>query len=108
MMLITCPYCGPRNETEFQYGGEAQVAYPSDPYALSDAEWARYLFYRSNPKGRFTERWVHSVGCRKWFNAIRDTATYEFTDFDPLGQVIPGAELQDGDSAAPTNEGAQA
>ena len=28
MQLIECPWCGPREETEFQYGGQAHVAYP--------------------------------------------------------------------------------
>ena len=51
MLLIDCPHCGPRDETEFSYGGEAHVAYPADPHALSDAEWARFLFYRANPQG---------------------------------------------------------
>ena len=23
----------------------------------------------------FYERWVHSHGCKKWFNAVRDTST---------------------------------
>ena len=53
MMLIECPNCGPRNETEFAYGGQAHVAYPEDPNALNDKEWSRYLFYRENPKGIF-------------------------------------------------------
>jgi len=38
MQLIECPYCGPREETEFHYGGQAHVAYPDDPYALTDHE----------------------------------------------------------------------
>jgi sarcosine oxidase, subunit delta len=79
MMLITCPWCGPRDETEFHYGGEAHLAYPTDPHALSDAEWADYVFTRPNPKGRFTERWSHSAGCRRWFNVVRDTVTHEIS-----------------------------
>ena len=31
--------------------------------------------YRNNPKGIFYERWVHSHGCKKWFNAVRNTST---------------------------------
>ena len=31
MQLIECPWCGPREETEFHYGGEAHVPYPEDP-----------------------------------------------------------------------------
>jgi sarcosine oxidase subunit delta len=36
------------------------------------------VFFRANTKGMFAERWVHSAGCRRWFNAVRDTATYRF------------------------------
>lgn len=80
MMLIHCPECGPRDETEFGYGGAAGVAYPEDTFALSDSQWAEYLFFRENPRGDLVERWVHSAGCRRWFTAVRDTVTYEFTD----------------------------
>lgn len=87
MFQITCPWCGLRDETEYKYGGQAHVAYPADPSALSDEEWAEYLFFRDNPKGPFAERWCHSGGCRKWFNAVRDTRTYEvlhvYTSSDP-------------------------
>ena len=79
MMLITCPWCGPRDETEFHYGGEATRPYPSDPSSLSDAEWADFVFTRVNPKGAFTERWSHSAGCRRWFTATRDTVSHEIS-----------------------------
>ena len=82
-MLITCPYCGPREEPEFHYGGQAGVPYPADPAVLSDREWADYLFLRENPKGRWSERWVHSAGCRRWFNVERDTATNVFLTSAP-------------------------
>lgn len=95
MMLIPCPYCGPRDETEFHYGGQAHIAYPERPADLSDAEWARYLFFRENPKGPFAERWVHSAGCRKWFNAVRDTVTYEFASTSPIGAAAPEVVEQD-------------
>ncbi|MDW4909079.1 sarcosine oxidase subunit alpha family protein [Streptomyces sp. ADMS] len=77
MLLIPCPWCGPRDEAEFHYGGQAHVPYPEDPSALTDEEWARYLFFRDNPKGPFAERWSHAAGCRRWFNAVRDTGTNE-------------------------------
>jgi sarcosine oxidase subunit delta len=76
MQLIDCPWCGPREETEFYYGGQAHVSYPADPGALTDEEWAHYIFFRDNTKGTWAERWSHSAGCRRWFNAIRDTVTY--------------------------------
>ncbi len=73
MLLIRCPWCGERDEVEFSYGGQAQVAYPTDPLATTDEEWSRYLFVRDNPKGLFRERWVHADGCRRWFELERDT-----------------------------------
>ena len=36
------------------------------------------MFVRDNPKGPFAERWVHTSGCRRWFDAVRDTVTHEF------------------------------
>ena len=87
MLLIDCPWCGPRNETEYQYGGQAHVPCPEDPEALSDKEWSEYLFYRDNPRGLFTERWVHATGCRKWFNAVRDTVSYEFAAVYKIGEI---------------------
>ena len=89
MLLIECPWCGPRDETEYQYGGEAHVPYPEDPAQLSDREWAEYLFYRNNPKGLFTERWAHAVGCRRWFNVVRDTASYDIKAVYRMGEPKP-------------------
>jgi heterotetrameric sarcosine oxidase delta subunit len=77
MLLIRCPWCGPRDEVEFANGGEAHIVRPADPAALDDRAWADYLFMRDNPKGWMRERWVHSAGCRRWFNAIRHTVTHE-------------------------------
>ena len=57
--------------------------------ALSDEEWAHYVFFRANPKGRFAERWNHSAGCRRWFNAVRDTATYRFDAVYRLDEPKP-------------------
>ncbi|MFE6509138.1 sarcosine oxidase subunit delta [Nocardioides sp. NPDC057767] len=89
MILISCPDCGPRDETEFHYGGQAHVPYPEDPNTLSDEEWGRYLFYRENTKGIFAERWVHSSGCRKWFNVLRDTVTYRIAAVYRSGEPRP-------------------
>jgi heterotetrameric sarcosine oxidase delta subunit len=77
LLLIACPHCGERDETEFHYGGQAGIAYPEDPESLGDAQWAEYLFFRDNPKGDFTERWSHAAGCRRWFTVVRNTVTHE-------------------------------
>ena len=75
MLLIDCPFCGPRAEIEFRCGGEAHIARPAEPFELDDDAWAAHLFVRSNPRGVFAERWNHQHGCQRWFNAIRDTYT---------------------------------
>jgi len=77
MLLIQCPWCGERAETEFSYGGEAGIVRPLEPDALSDAEWADYLFNRTNPRGAYKELWNHAQGCRRWFGVERDTVTYK-------------------------------
>jgi sarcosine oxidase, subunit delta len=96
MILISCPFCGPRDETEYHYGGQAHVAYPENPAELTDKEWSRYLFYRENPKGRFAERWVHSAGCRRWFNVLRDTASYEILAVYKTGEATPELQASEG------------
>jgi len=89
MFRIRCPYCGERDQIEFGYGGEAHIARPREPEAISDAQWADYVFMRSNTKGLFAERWVHSAGCRRWFNALRDTATDRFVATYVIGEKPP-------------------
>jgi heterotetrameric sarcosine oxidase delta subunit len=89
MLLIPCPWCGPRDETEFHYGGEAHITRPADPDALDDSAWAEYLFMRNNPKGPFAERWVHNAGCRRWFNLLRDTATHRILAVYRIGDPPP-------------------
>ncbi len=78
MLLIPCPHCGERPELEFAYGGQAHIARPADPSALSDEAWAEYLYMRDNPKGPHAERWRHIHGCGRFFNLVRDTATDTF------------------------------
>ena len=82
MMLIDCPHCGPREEVEFRYGGQAHLAYPENPAEVDDETWAQFVFFRDNPKGLFAERWSHGAGCRRWFNVVRDTVTHEISAVD--------------------------
>lgn len=90
MLLIECPWCGPREESEFTYGGEAHIIRPKAPEELSDAEWADYLFMRKNKRGDHLEQWSHSSGCRRWFNVQRDTVTYEIMAVYKVGEPAPG------------------
>jgi len=89
MLLITCPFCGDRDEHEFGYGGEAHIARPTNSMDMTDAEWAHYVYLRTNTKGIYLERWVHTGGCRKWFNAARNTATNELLCTYKTGEALP-------------------
>lgn len=89
MLLIPCPYCGPREETEFTYGGEAHIQRPTETEKLSDEEWAQYVFMRPNTKGILLERWVHAHGCRRWFNVKRDTVSHEILSVYEMGKKPP-------------------
>jgi sarcosine oxidase subunit alpha len=44
---------------------------------------------RDNPKGPFAERWCHTAGCRRWFNAVRDTLTNEMLAVYRVGEPRP-------------------
>lgn len=84
MLRIPCPFCGTRDQDEFQFGGEAGVRRPQHPEQASDAQWADYLFCRDNVNGMQSELWVHRVGCRQWFVLERDTLTHEIRGSRPL------------------------
>jgi sarcosine oxidase subunit delta len=90
MLLIACPYCGPRAEIEFRWGGEAHIARPADASKVDDAAWGEYLFTGTNPKGVHAERWLHAHGCQRWFNALRDTASDRILQTYAIGQPRPG------------------
>ena len=90
MLMIECPWCGPRDEIEFTCGGEAHITRPADRDALSDAEWADYLFMRTNPKGSHREQWNHSAGCRRWFNVQRHTVSDRIEAVYKVGEQPPG------------------
>ena len=89
MLLISCPFCGNREESEFHQGGEAHITRPKHPDRLTDDEWANYLFFRENKKGVYLERWVHRHGCRRWFNVARDTGTNEIQAVYKMGEKPP-------------------
>ena len=75
MILISCPYCGPRNSNEFTYFGELE-ARPAVA-EVSESQWRDYLYVKKNPAGLTTEKWQHSAGCERFFVAERHTVTNE-------------------------------
>ena len=72
--LISCPHCGARPKEEFSIRGDASLARPA-PDASADA-WFDYVYLRDNPRGRHSEYWHHSSGCRRWLIVERDTVTH--------------------------------
>ncbi len=74
MKIMRCPLNGPRNISEFVYGGEV-VEHP-DPNRCSNAEWSDYVFMENNEAGVVREWWYHAPTAY-WFIAERDTMTEE-------------------------------
>jgi sarcosine oxidase subunit delta len=89
MLLISCPYCGPRPENEFRYGGEAHIVRPRQPADLDDEAWMNFLYMRSNPKGIHYERWRHFNGCARFFNCVRDTVSDRILATYRMGEARP-------------------
>ena len=90
MLLIRCPYCEEeRPELEFRNAGEAHIARSADIVGISDEDFEKFFFIRSNPKGLIFERWRHVHGCARFFNAARDTVTDRFVTTYKAGEPKP-------------------
>ncbi len=89
MLLIDCPFCGERPEPEFVYGGQAHIVRPAQPAQVSAQQWADYLYRRDNTRGVHAERWRHTHGCGRFFNALRDTTTDHFLATYKVGEPPP-------------------
>ena len=91
--LLTCPLCGPREVTEFRYGGEIHVR-PQPGSTL--AAWSAYLYERVNVAGVERAWWFHRAACRRWFQARRDTRTNEVFEVGwllaPQADVVPATD----------------
>jgi methylglutamate dehydrogenase subunit B len=88
MLLIPCPWCGPRAQVEFTYGGDATLARPAAD--APEAAWVAFVFLRDNPAGAHDELWFHGAGCRQWLRVRRDTRTHEILAGAPPGDAMPG------------------
>ncbi|WP_397413884.1 sarcosine oxidase subunit delta [Phenylobacterium sp.] len=84
MLRIDCPWCGPRDETEFRCGGELAPVRPEPFDRVDAATWRDHLFVRANTCGPHAERWLHVYGCRRWFSVFRDTRTHVIAATGPL------------------------
>src|ERR1700683_1393114 len=75
MILVPCPYCGPRNASEFRWGGEIKPR--PDPNSATKEQWRDYLYLRRNATGWITETWCHQAGCGRSFRSERHATTNE-------------------------------
>jgi methylglutamate dehydrogenase subunit B len=78
-MMITCPYCGPRDLAEYAYQGDAGRKRP-DPASTDREAWNAYVYDRANPMGDHREYWQHSGGCRQHLVVLRNTLTHEIRE----------------------------
>ena len=74
MLLIPCPWCGPRPENEFSGGTDSGRTRP-EIGETSDSAWTGYLFSDANVAEDRQERWCHTHGCGQWFLLERDAET---------------------------------
>ena len=84
MKIMHCPLNGPRNISEFVWGGE--VREEPDPNRASDAEWAAHVFLHDNQPGVVREWWLHAPTAY-WFIAERNMLT------DEILRTYPASDL---------------
>jgi sarcosine oxidase, subunit delta len=98
--VLTCPNCGPREVTDFGFGGEVN---PRPRSAPDRRELNEYNYFRRNVAGVQREWWFHRSGCGAWFLAERDTRTNEVLATELPGEAddAPGAGRADGAVGGP-------
>ena len=81
---MNCPLNGPRNISEFAFGGEVEEM-PALDAGVRD--WAAYVFIEKNTQGLVREWWIH-VPTSYWFIAERNTETDEVVRTCPADEVF--------------------
>ncbi|MBX9456500.1 MAG: sarcosine oxidase subunit delta [Rhizobium sp.] len=76
MQVFTCPFCGPRPETEFHFAGDLGNLRPEGFTEVSTETWTDYLFLHKNPRGESKEVWKH-LTCMEVFTMTRDTVSHK-------------------------------
>ena len=85
MKIMNCPLNGPRNISEFVWGGEVKAM--PDPNGCTTEAWADYVFLENNTAGVIREWWCHAP-TSFWFIAERNTVTDEIIKTYPAGEVF--------------------
>lgn len=84
MKIMNCPLNGPRNISEFAWGGEVKAM--PEPNLCTDREWADFVSLENNPAGVIREWWCH-LPTSFWFIGERNTLT------DEVIRTYPASEL---------------
>jgi sarcosine oxidase subunit delta len=85
MKIMNCPLNGPRNISEFVWGGEVKEM-PAGA-EVSPRDWADYVFIENNAAGVVREWWCH-LPTSFWFIAERNTVTEEIIRTYPASEVF--------------------
>lgn len=75
MKTLTCPMNGPRDLSEFVYGGLYRP--DRDPELAKDRDWSEHLFIGTDQSDVILEWWCHQPTAY-WFIAQRDIASGQF------------------------------
>ena len=82
MLLISCPHCGPRAQSEFTYERTLDAIVPLE---AAPKLAMQVLFERTNPRRLDDELWRHSHGCRQFITLRRHRVTHEIIAVTPWG-----------------------
>src|SRR5262249_62082072 len=99
MILLPCPWCGPRDASEFGHVGESLPR--PDPAAASPEQWRSYLYLRANTCGWVVETWYHRLSCRRFIKVERHTETNETRQTRPAPHAPHPPPGPAGDPAPP-------
>ena len=86
MLLIDCPYCGERDESEFSYGGRC-IVYPPLDSSTTRGDWHRAIHLHDGSQNVINEYWYHEFGCEQWIGIKRDIESHEITSTSTAGAL---------------------
>jgi len=88
-MLLSCPWCGPRELEEFRFRCVATQARDATGRGTPSSYAA--VYERTNAPDSSTEYWQHDRGCRAWLVVQRNPST---------AQVLAVRLLETGEAAS--------
>ncbi len=87
MLLINCPHCGERDQSEFSYGGR-YAKYPALDSTASIEKWHRAIHLHHSSQNLIREYWYHECGCEQWIEIDRDVDSHEMTPVSGADEPI--------------------